>query len=1649
VTVLLRFRTLLLLWFCLTLHSVSAQVDYTANDSIIPYQGHFRAGSNLGEYIGLSDEQLGDLAAGNEALGVKGVGVRALRPALYEDFVENFGYDSRVSTYEHYASIGLKDNTVIIGFPSEEHRDPTQHCPGIESTLFRDMYTDIWDDGENGTPINDDNYYAAYVYKLVTLYKDHVKFWEIWNEPGFDYTMNTGWLRPGDPGNWWDNNPDPCDYKLRAPIYHYVRLLRISYEVIKSVDPEAYVAVSGVGFPSFLDAILRNTDNPVGGFVSEDYPLGGGAYFDVMGFHFYPHFDGSLQEWNQDRLDWDYYRHSDAAADGMVVQKDTLQYVLEQYGYDGQTFPNKEWIITECNLPRKAFDQFIGSDEAQRNFMIKAIVQAMKNEVLQLHIYKLGEDTEFEQAGFEFDLMGFYKKLNSKDLYFNELTDGAIAHHTASDILNEKIFDPIRTAALGLPDNIEGGAFKDEGGNYTYVLWARTGQDQSEEASATFSFPLSLNVSELLVRQWDYSESHFREMKNAANITLTGAPIFLSEMMFTADAMSGCAPFIVNFDDHGTTAAASWNWTFEGGMPASSTDADPRVTFNELGKYKVTLEIKDANGNIIASQADEIVVNESPAVNFSTTISGPVVRFDNLSSTNTEGFIWDFGDGNTTTEPNPDHLYLESGSYTVKLTGTNSCQATSNEQTIDVVAPSTSRIDYTANDSIKPYDGHFRPGVNLKFYPPWSDEQLGDIAAGNIETNIDGAGVKAIRTLLPEYFLTGWTYDIRQTTFNHYVNLDLADNTVVLGFPSAESIDKIEHCPGGQSQMFEDMYLDIWDDGTDGSPINEDNTFADYIYNTVLTYKDYVQFWQILNSPGFDVSTEKGWLPRGEQGNWWENDPEPCDLVLKAPIQHYIRMLRISYEIIKNLDPDSYVTVSGLGFPSFLDALLRNTDNPIDGSVTTGYPLKGGAYFDAIGFNVYPFVDGSTSYYDVNVGGVVYQRHSDAAVGSIPNNKTKFQSVLDDYGYDGATFPNKHWVISECNIPRRSFNGYIGSDEAQRNFIIKAYVASVENEICQLGIEALAENALADEAKNENEVMGLYQKIADINVGEQELTDEGVAFKTTSELLFGTTYDVDQTASMNLPQGVRGAAFQNVNGNYIYVLWAETSVDQSEEASASYSFPASFGESLPTGQAGLIKREWNYSQTEEEESINIANIVLTGTPIFLLESGELMTTPLALFQTNAQKACAPFTVDFTEQAIDAENYQWYFPGATPASSTDKNPSVTYEQPGVYSMTLEVSNAAGTHRYTRLEHITADSIPEADFDFEQDGPWVQFTNRSINALSTTWRFGDGNMASNFDPRHFFFQNGNFTVMLVAGNECGLDTIRQVIEISNGPAADFVAEVPEGCGPYNVQFRDGSSSSPTTWTWSFPGAEPNSSTFPNPMITYPKAGIYNVELIVNNDFGADTVRQEVYINADAIDKIEEDLCSSEMRTINGITYNQQNPIDTQIIANGTYDGCDSLLIVNFNFLETSFTEVTDTIDNGDTYMVGTNSYSMTGMYTDTLQNIIGCDSIVQLNLTVLTTNVSNPLRSKWEFKAYPNPFNQELTISFTLPEEGRGTLELYDVLGRKAKTIIADVNLPSGQHQFRVSTDMLPEGIYHCRLVIDNQVLSASVVHVDHR
>lgn len=507
----------------------------------------------------------------------------------------------------------------------------------------------------------------------------------------------------------------------------------------------------------------------------------------------------------------------------------------------------------------------------------------------------------------------------------------------------------------------------------------------------------------------------------------------------------------------------------------------------------------------------------------------------------------------------------------------------------------SAQVTYTANDINPPYEGRFRPGINLKYIPFWSKKYLANIAAGNPDEGFQGIGAKSTRPGLFDSVLDIYGYAVDTSDYRNYQRLGMSDLTAIVGFPSDRNRDwATRHCPTEWSAMFKGIYEPIWDDGTDGTPYNDDNRYAAYLYETVSTYTDYVKFWEIWNEPGFYKGTDSEvfWGAPDYPGSWWVNDPDPCDYILHAPIEYYVRTLRISYEIIKTISPDDYVTIAGLGSQSFLDAILRNTDNPVDGSVTPEYPLKAGAYIDVLGFHTYPHFDGSTTFAPDNY----FERHSDgAADGIISRRLAGYQSVLASYGYDGITYPKKQHICTEINIPKKVFTGdYFGGKEQQVNFITKAMLRLKENKVHQMHVYSIIEDKPESQASFEFDLMGVYRNPAATDSIAQ-FTDLGIAYKTSSDFIAETEIDTAKTNALNLPNEVRGYALRRDDSSYVYVLWAKTTIDKSEAASATYDFPST----LNLNQ--MYQYRWNFSQTGQVEQVSSSGIELDARPVFFTE----------------------------------------------------------------------------------------------------------------------------------------------------------------------------------------------------------------------------------------------------------------------------------------------------------------------------------------------------------------------------------------------------------------------------------------------------------------
>jgi PKD repeat protein len=232
----------------------------------------------------------------------------------------------------------------------------------------------------------------------------------------------------------------------------------------------------------------------------------------------------------------------------------------------------------------------------------------------------------------------------------------------------------------------------------------------------------------------------------------------------------------------------------------------------------------------------------------------------------------------------------------------------------------------------------------------------------------------------------------------------------------------------------------------------------------------------------------------------------------------------------------------------------------------------------------------------------------------------------------------------------------------------------------------------------------------------------------------------------------------------------------------------------------------------------------------------ILLPPVAAFGMDPASGCAPLVVSYTATTQgEGLSYAWTFPGGQPASSAEANPVVTYHQPGQYGLTLIVSNAVGADTLTMPGAITALGPPAAVFSHTTNGSTAQFANTSSGAQVYFWDFGDGQNSGEAEPSHTFPGVGDYVVTLIAANDCGSDTTTTTVSINgNAPVVAFTAANNQGCAPLTVQFSNQSVGA-ATFSWSFPGGEPASSTEENPTVVYNTPGTYDVILTAGNAFG----------------------------------------------------------------------------------------------------------------------------------------------------------------------------------------------------------------------
>jgi gliding motility-associated-like protein len=152
---------------------------------------------------------------------------------------------------------------------------------------------------------------------------------------------------------------------------------------------------------------------------------------------------------------------------------------------------------------------------------------------------------------------------------------------------------------------------------------------------------------------------------------------------------SGCQPLTVQFTNLTQFADPStYMWNFGDG--GTSKAPNPAYTYFNTGTYSVSLTASNSAGQTITVTKSSIIdVYVTPVASFKVTppvvyIPGGILYTANLS-TGATSFLWDFGDGGTSTDFRPEHVYKTDGTFTITLTVTNESGCSDSSRLINAV----------------------------------------------------------------------------------------------------------------------------------------------------------------------------------------------------------------------------------------------------------------------------------------------------------------------------------------------------------------------------------------------------------------------------------------------------------------------------------------------------------------------------------------------------------------------------------------------------------------------------------------------------------------------------------------------------------------------------------------------------------------------------------------------------------------------------------------------------------------------------------------------------------------------------------------------------------------------------------------------------
>ncbi|WP_321506272.1 PKD domain-containing protein [uncultured Methanoregula sp.] len=943
----------------------------------------------------------------------------------------------------------------------------------------------------------------------------------------------------------------------------------------------------------------------------------------------------------------------------------------------------------------------------------------------------------------------------------------------------------------------------------------------------------------------------------------TAAPV----AAFSATPLTGSAPLAVQFNDTSSNSPISWAWDFQNDGIIDSTVQNATFTYTSAGTYTVNLTATNSAGSNSLVKTNYITVSSgaaAPVAAFSanaTTGTVPVtILFTDTSTNSPTAWLWDFGDGSTSTVQNATHTFTTAGMYAVNLTATNSAGSSSQKIADYITASAAPVLPPVVN-----FDGTNRTG-DAPLLVHFTDQSTNTPTAWAWDFQNDGVIDSTVQNASFTYTIPG-TYQVNLTASNAGGSaFRLKGNYITVSgenpnLPGTDFTGSVRSGYAPLTVQFNDTSSNnptswAWDFQNDGV-IDSTVQNASFTYTTTGTFQVNLTATNAAGSKSrlkanyitvtaapvsipvaaFSASATSGTAPLAVQFNDTSSNTPTAWLWdfgdgSTSTVQNATHTFTTAGTYAVNL-----TATNAAGSNSQLKSAYITITAPVTAPVASfnGAPRTSGAVPLTVRFSDNTTVGSPTSWYWEFGDGMTSTEqnptHTYTAVGTYTVNLT----ATGAGGSTTSTKPGYIALLTPQPIPSYSaINLYVANDkgvyydepngvQSSGTYIYKpnTYYLAMFGGLNSQHITA-DPSAPVGQVTNSNNPSGTFW-----------ITQTGGQ---------PTMYDTMVMIAVN---GTIPDDF-NVHIRSSGYKWARDSPATSNSVTPSV-YTYSVGEVDETfTKSDLIYGPQNWKPgSEANYPIYYRQDMSDTSNKFMIMFVDLGVGALRKDAISPQIDNGGAKVEFTVNNLTSSNFvvfdcnSWYSRSNRGTGIKDTNSVTDSVTPSGYTVKI----------------LPAATTPIASFSSDvQAGPaplTVRFSDTSANSpTSWLWDFGDGSVtnATLQSPVHTFATAGTYTVNLTATNSAGSNSHRVTSYITVNaaavpPVSAFSANTTAGPAPLTVLFHDDSLNEPAAWLWDF--GDGSTSNVQDVLHTYTTAGTYAVNLTVTNAAGGSSHRVPGYI------------------------------------------------------------------------------------------------------------------------------------------------------------------------------------------------------------